>query len=91
MTNKNIKRFQMEGVMADNADIIRLREQHINMMYQDMRSQGYVPVLDLDPHVLTTYTGNAYEFTLTIYGVYYGKARSQRIYGVAGNREVPMQ
>ena len=91
MTHKVIKRFQLEGQISDDSDIVRLRQQHINLLVAQMRDEGYVPVLDLDPAVALDFKGMSYDFLITMHGVYYGKAKAKVIYGVAGNREVPMK
>lgn len=91
MTHKNIKRFQMDGVIADDSDILRLYGQYVNLLTHSMRSQGYVPVLDLSPAWSLSYNGKHYEFLLSMHGVYYGTAKAKKIAGITGQREIMME
>lgn len=90
MTHKQIKRFQIEGEISDDA-FIRMREQYINMLFYNMRTKGYVPVLDLDDAFSTEWNGKNFDFTLTVHGVYYGPVKAREIYGISGNKEIPME
>jgi hypothetical protein len=91
MTHKNIKRFQMKGVIRDDSDIVRLYEQHVNLLTHQMRMDGYVPVLDIQPAWSLSYNGKTYDFLLTVHGVYYGRKRSKKIAGVSGLKEIMME
>ena len=48
MNHKQIKRFQVRVEFADDAGIPRLKYQYESMLTHDMRSKGYVRVLDID-------------------------------------------
>jgi hypothetical protein len=37
------------------------------------------------------YNGKIYNFLLTIHGVYVGKKQAQTIYGIDGQKEIPME
>ncbi len=91
MTHKKIKRYQIDGQLASDADILRIQAQYVNMLYYDMRGQGFVPVLDLSPAWSTSWDGDKYSFLLTVHGVYLGKARAKKVYGVIGQKEIPME
>lgn len=91
MTHKVIKRFQMEGSIKDDSDIVRLKERYSQTLYADMRMAGYVPILNIDPAFSTALDGEHYSFLLTIHGVYVGKQKAKRIYGLDGQREIPMK
>jgi len=90
-THKQIKRFQLEGKIADDSDFPRLRSQYINMLFYNMRTKGFVPVLDLDEAWSTSFNGTSYDFVLTVHGVYYGPKQARLIYGLSGNKEIPME
>lgn len=87
--HRPIKKFTVDGVIASDSDIIRLREQMENMLITDMRDEGCVPVLGLGPLWSTKYNAqdNNYSFVLTVYGVSVGRKKSLEIEGmdVSGN------
>lgn len=91
MTHRKIKRFQIEGKIADDADIPRLKNEYVNMLYYNMRTKGYVPVLDIDYAFSTSYNGSSYDFVLSAHGVFYGPVKARKIYGLAGSKEIPME
>lgn len=80
--HKNIRRFTIDGKVADDSDFIRTRVTYEQLMVRNMRDQGYVPVLGLGPSWSTEYDGEHYNFILTMYAVYVGKKRAQEIEGV---------
>lgn len=90
MTSRTIKRFQLDGTVMDTADLLRLRKTHENVLIEQMRADGYVPLLDLDPVMNTSFDGTVFHFVLTMHGVYYGPKKAKKIYGITNNREVPM-
>ena len=55
MLKRNIKTFWINGVIRDDSDIIRMRGMYENLLIDEMRSKGYVPVLDLDPQFSLKY------------------------------------
>jgi hypothetical protein len=92
MTHKAIKRFQMDGNINDDSDISRLREQYIKILTDQMRDEGYVRLLDLDPAWTIVYDHKTehYSFLLTVHGVHYGKTKAAKLYGISNAREVPL-
>jgi len=88
--HKTIKRFAMEGKVGDDAYFARLRAHYEMLLVQNMRDQGYVPVLDLGPYWSTSYRKeeDEYEFLLSIYGVYLGRRRSWEVEGISAGREI---
>jgi hypothetical protein len=90
VTHKAIKRFQMDGIIKDDKDIPRLREQYIKLMIDDMRGRGYVQHLDVAPAFSVSYNSEKsnYSFLLTIHGVYYGPNRAKELYGITNSREI---
>ena len=93
MTHKAIKRFQLDGIIGDDADLPRLHEQHFNMIINQMRYDGYVQLLDVEPAFSIEYdkTKQNYKFLLTVQGVYVGKVKAKSVYGISKNREVPIK
>lgn len=82
--HKNLKRFGMDGVINDDSDIPRLREQYENMVIRGMRDDGYVPILGLGPFWSTWYDMKKdwYEFVISIHGIYVGRRRACEIEGI---------
>jgi hypothetical protein len=89
-TDKTIKRFQHKVQVKDSSVWIRTARQHINSLTDQMRSQGYVPVLDLNPHASVDYTGKVFNYVITIHGIYIGRKRAWEIEGLAGDKLIPM-
>jgi hypothetical protein len=88
MLKKNIKSFLISGVIKDDASIGRARELHERMLLQDMRSKGYVPVLDLESQFSIKYNPlkDNYSFFLEMFGVYVGKKKAFEIEGFSGQQ-----
>jgi hypothetical protein len=83
--HKDIKRFPLDGIMNDDSDFIRLRAQFETLLIHQMRSDGYIPVLDLGPMFSTLLRSDGhYDFELTVYGVYVGKVKAWKIEGMDG-------
>lgn len=88
--HKKIKDFSMDGQINDDADFMRLRDQYEKIIDETMRISGYIPHLDLDTVFTTSYNGKSFEFKITCYGIYVGKAKSKCYTGVTANRLIPM-
>lgn len=69
-----IKRFTREGKLRDDSDIIRLKDVLAKDLENEMRSDGYIPVIDIDIHWSTEYNHEEkfYAFKISLYGVYVG-------------------
>lgn len=89
MTHKKIKRFQINVEFEDNTQLISLRPQYENLLTHDMRSKGYVKVLDIDPAFSVEFTGETWKFLMTIHGVYVGKKQAWLSEGWTQGRLVP--
>jgi hypothetical protein len=90
VSHKSIKGFSIDGKIKDEADFGRLRIRYENLLEDDMRIKGYIPHLDLDPVFTTSYNGSSFEFKITCYGIYVGKAKAKCYTGITGTRLVPM-
>ena len=88
MLKRNIKSFLISGVIKDDAGIAKAREMYERILLEDMRSKGYVPVLDLESQFSIKYNENKdnYSFFLEMFGVYIGKRKSQEVEGFSGQQ-----
>lgn len=82
--HKPVKRFTIDGVIQDEAALGRLKLEYVRLLTMEMRLNGYVVRLDLNPDFTIFYnSGKEYfEFILSLYGVYVGKKKSQCIVGI---------
>ena len=81
-SHKSIKKFDLEGEIYDDSQIIRLKEQYIFMLESAMRNNGYVPRYDIDTDFTLSYNGKAFKFRLSVYGVHVGKDKAKCIAGI---------
>jgi hypothetical protein len=89
MTHRRIKRFQINVEFHDNAQLISLRPQYENLLTHDMRSKGYVKVLDIDPAFSVEFTGETWKFLMTLHGVYVGKKKAWLSEGITQGKLIP--
>jgi hypothetical protein len=90
---KKMKSFGISGQINDDSSIPRLRQEYQYLMEQDMRSQGYVPMLDLDVQFWLDYNEeqDIYNFEIVLYGVYVGKKKAYQYEGFSGQSLIPKQ
>ena len=86
--HKRIKRFELQGQIHDDSFIYSMKEKYIRLLSESMRDEGYVQRLDIDPDWSLSYTGNYYEFTLSVYGSYIGKKNAVCIESLDKNRPI---
>lgn len=86
--HKRIKMFQLEGQIQDDKNIARMKQQYIDLLADSMKDQGYVIRFDIEPDWSLKYTGNYYEFILSVYGSYIGKKNAACIDGLDKNRPI---
>jgi hypothetical protein len=91
--HKPIKMFQLDGQIHDDAAIGRLKQEYLRLLASEMRLNGYVPRLDIDPDFTIQFNKvtEYFEFKLTTYGVYVGKKKSEWILGIDGIMVVATQ
>jgi hypothetical protein len=89
--HKRIKMFQLEGQILDDRAIADMKEKYIKLLSESMKEQGYVIRLDIDPDWSLQYTGNYYEFILSVYGSHIGKKNAACIDGLDKNRPIYTQ
>jgi hypothetical protein len=82
--HKNIRRFTVEGALADDSYIIQTRDSNERLLLQQMEDMGYIPVLDLGSFWSTKYLPgkNIYELCLSAYGIFVGKREACKVYGI---------
>jgi hypothetical protein len=70
----DIIRYSLDG-QIDDSNVVQSKERLIHHLEGDMRDEGVVPSLDLDPQFTLYYNEDTeqYDFSLTVYGVYVGK------------------
>lgn len=86
--HKRIKRFGLSGQITDDIFIPRMKGEYVRLLTHKMKDTGYVPRLDIEPDWSISYTGNHYEFTLSVYGSYIGKKNALCIEGLDKNRPI---
>ena len=89
MNHKQIKRFQIRVNFSDDSDMIRVRAQYESLLTQDMRTKGYVRVLDINPSFSVEFDGQTWMFLMTIYGVYVGKKKAWQLEGITQGKLIP--
>jgi hypothetical protein len=91
MLSRKIKNFYVNGFIRSDSDIIRLRAMHEKLLIDEMRTNGYVPVLDSDPQFSIKYNQEKdnYSFYLEIHGVYLGKRKAWEFEGFSGQDFIP--
>jgi hypothetical protein len=84
--NRNIKKFNISGVIKGDENIQSTRKKFEYFLLKEMRLKGYVPVLDMEPQFSLHYYENKdqFGFELIIFGIYLGKAKAREIEGFSG-------
>lgn len=86
--HKRIKRFELSGQITDDIYLPRMKSEYVRLLNDTMKESGYVPRFDIDPDWSISYTGNHYEFILSVYGSYIGKKNASCIDGLDKNKPV---
>jgi len=89
MIHKEIKKFKIDVKFKDDSDIIRIKNQYENLLSSDMRSKGYLRILDLDPAFSVQFNGESWNFIMTIYGMYVGKRKAIEWEGISQWKLIP--
>jgi hypothetical protein len=87
-SHRPIKRFGLEGEIYDESHIPRLKDQYVFMVTSVMKNHGYVPRYDIDNDFTIGYNGKTFDFKLSVYGVYVGKAQAKCINGIDKTKAV---
>ena len=82
--HRKIKRFGMEGVIADDSLFTRVRTQYEQLLIDDLRDRGYVPVLVMGPYFATEFNRDKqhYDFVVSVYAVFVGERKAWKIEGI---------
>ena len=90
MMHENIKRFQISGEFSEQSGIYKERSRFEELIVQQIRDAGYIPLLDHGPHFSTIYKKDteSYYFLITAYGIKTGKGQSWEQEGVSGNGKI---
>jgi hypothetical protein len=91
--HRPIKKFQIDGNIHDDSAIARLRDEYDRLLLSEMRLSGYVPRLDImqDFTIEYNYEKQYFEFTVSMYGVFVGKKKSEWISGIDGTKAIYTQ
>ena len=87
--HKRIKRFQVEVVFKDDSDMIRIRAQYESLLTHDMKSKGYLRILDIDPAFSVEFNGETWKFLMTLHGIYVGKKKAWQSEGITQGKLIP--
>lgn len=90
MTDKNIKRFILEGQSKDSGVLAASRLEYERHLSINMQEEGYVPVLDLAPFLRIEYDveRDVFNWVLTVQGVYVGKRRAKELLGISNGQVI---
>lgn len=91
MTDKNIKRFIFDLWVKDSGSFVKQYEKHIGGFTSDMKGQGYIPVLDIDPVCKVDYDQqrDVFHYIITIQAIYVGRKKAWESYGIHYNKILP--
>lgn len=72
-----IIRYSLEGQISDN-NLVTNKERLIFFLEEEMRAQGVVPTLDMDPQFTLDYSPDeeVFNFELSVYGSYVGSEQA---------------
>ena len=74
--HKSLKRFHLEGTIADDSLIYRIKQECLSLLVEKMRGQGYAVRIDIDPDFTIEYDEGVWKFEVSVYGVYVGRKRA---------------
>ena len=91
MTAQMIRRFQMRGLLVEDAFVqLHDNQTHGRIIINMMKDEGYVPLLDVNPVFRTSYIGgDKYEFSYTMQGVYVGRDKAWQTEGMLDGKLIP--
>ena len=84
-----IIRYTISGEVSDRK-LPQIKESMIAFIETQMRDDGIVPSLDLDPQFTRVYNHETdrFEFSLTVYGVYVGGEEAWPVVGVMSGTKI---
>lgn len=86
----DINKFSLDGEIKDSGNIVEQRERLVNFLETQMRDEGIVPALDLEPQFTLDYNSETegYNFQLTVYGIEVGKEEAWQVAGVMSGKPI---
>lgn len=72
--HEDVKRFTLEGEVSYTY-LAKTKKTLETSLEDNMRSSGYVPILDIDPQLTQMYDpeGEKFKVSITLYGAYVGE------------------
>lgn len=85
-----IIRYSLNGEITDD-NIVKAKEELVFFVEGQMRDEGCVPSLDLEPQFTLDYNSEreVYNFVLTVYGIYVGGKEAWQETGVTTGKTIP--
>ncbi len=85
----DIIRYTLNGEISDT-NLVQEKERLVLFMENQMRYDGLVPNLDMDPQFTLDYNAEreVYYFTLTVYGVHIGKEQAWHAAGTTAGTTI---
>ena len=82
-------RYFIDGEMVDG-NIVEQKQRLVDFLESQMRDDGVVPSLDLDPQFTLDYNASkeTYNFSLSVYGVWIGERESWQTSGVTSGKTI---
>ena len=71
--------YHQQGQIRDDKYFIRIKEEMIKVVHDEMRDEGYIPVFDLGPYWYTSMGEKKFHFDLCVYGIYVGKKKAREV------------
>jgi hypothetical protein len=75
--HKPVKMFSYDGLIKDDKDFIKTRNEFERLIIDQMREQGCLPIHEMGTYWSTEWLGDKYSFRITIYGWYAGRKKSK--------------
>lgn len=92
--HEEIERFTREPILIkDDKDFIRLKNELIRDLEDEMYESGYMRVIDLEAHWSSEYNFEKqwYECRLSLYGVYVGESDCPTDQGISNGRKIKIR
>ena len=87
MMHESIKRYHLTGEVKYDM-LTRVRETLERTIEGNMRDEGYVPVLDMEPQLTQSLKSNGnFEVTMSVYGAFVGDD-AWNVAGIMGGKSI---
>lgn len=90
MTHRMIRRFQIKGITTDDRLVVT-KQNCAREITNQMKDEGYVPLLDLTPAFSQLYhsENDQFEFVYTMHGVFIGLEDAWLYAGMTDGKLIP--